>query len=155
MKAKRLLREHRGIKQRLEILKEEIIRFELVAEGTTANLDGQPHGSGVSDKMAAFSVRAADARGELDETIADLNRKRWEIIRLTMNLTDGKQIAIIRGLYLDEQEKGWLTLADNLGLSVRQVQRIHGEALEELERIMEEDDGSQNQSQRNGKVQTV
>lgn len=138
MKAKRLLREYRGIKQRLEILEEEIIRFELVAEGTTANLDGQPHGSGVSDKMAAFSVRAADARVELDETISELNRRRWEIIRLTTRLTDSKQIEVVRGLYIDEQEKGWITLADNLGLSVRQVQRIHGEALEELERIMEE-----------------
>lgn len=139
MKAKRLLREYRGIKQRLEILEEEIIRFELVAEGTTANLDGQPHGSGVSDKMAAFSVRAADARVELDEAISELNRRRWEIIRLTTRLTDSKQIEVVRGLYIDEQEKGWITLADSLGLSVRQVQRIHGEALEELERIMEDE----------------
>lgn len=140
MKVKRLLREYRGIKQRLEILEEEIIRFELVAEGTTAKLDGQPHGSGVSDKMAAFSVRAADARVELDEAISELNRRRWEIIRLTTRLTDSKQIEVVRGLYIDEQEKGWITLADSLGLSVRQVQRIHGEALEELSKIISEED---------------
>ena len=141
MEVKKMLKEYRGIEARLRILEEEVLRYESIAEGTTAKLDGQPHGSGVSDKMAAFSVRAADAEAEVQRMISQLNRRRWEIILLASQLTDGKQIAIIHGRYIAEREETWGELAESLNLtSIRQVQRIHGEALEELEKITREEE---------------
>ncbi len=134
MEVKKMLREYRGIKARIRILEEEVLRYETVAEGTTAKMDGQPHGSRVSDKVASFAVRAADARAEAQNMISELNRRRWEIIRLASQLTDGKQIAIIHGRYIADREETWSELAASLNLtSNRQVQRIHGEALEELQ----------------------
>lgn len=141
MEVKRMLREYRGIKARLEILEEEILRFESIAEGTSLNMDGQPKGSGVKDKMAAFSVKAADAKSELENMIAELNRRRWNIIRLATRLTDGKQITVIHGRYIADYEQTWAELAKTLELtSTRQAQRIHGEALEELQRLTEQED---------------
>lgn len=136
MEAKRLLREYRGIKEKLRLLEEERLRFESVAEGTSVTIDGQPHGSGVSDKMATFSTKAADVGREMQTLEQELNRQKWTILQYVIRLKDNKQIKVIEGLYLADQERGWLNLADDLGVSVRQVQRIHGEALEELERII-------------------
>lgn len=141
MEVKRLLKEYRGIKKKLRILEEEVMNFETIAEGTTAKLDGQPHGSDVSDKMASFSVKAADARTELKDMISELNRRRWYIIRLATRLTDPKQITIVHGRYIADEEETWTELADSLGLtSTRQAQRIHGEALEELQDAMEREE---------------
>lgn len=143
MEVKRMLREYRGIKARLEILEEEILRFESIAEGTSLNMDGQPKGSGVSDKMAAFSIKAADSKSELERMVERLNRKRWKIIRMATKLTDSKQIAVIHGRYIADYEQTWAELAKTLGLtSVRQVQRIHGDALEELQKVMEQEDNA-------------
>lgn len=139
MEVKKMLKEYRGIKARIRILEEEVLRYETIAEGTTAKMDGQPHGSGVSDKVASFAARAADARTEAQDMIAELNRRRWEIIHLASQLTDGKQIAIIHGRYIADREESWGELAESLGLtSIRQVQRIHGEALEVLQKVREE-----------------
>lgn len=138
MEAKKLLKEYRGIKIKLWILEQEILKFETAAEGMTIQMDGQPKGGGPSDKMAVFSIKAADAERERAELLSELNRRRWEIIFLVSHMEDAKQIKVLHGRYIDDHQATWEQLADDLGLSsVRQVQRIHGEALEELQDVIE------------------
>ena len=140
MEVKRLLKEYRGIKAKLKILEEEILRLGAAAEGTTITINGQPKTTEISDKVAKNVVKVADAKKEKASLIGELNSQKWYILRIVSKLNSEKQIRVINARYIEDEEKRWEEVAYSLGTSVRQAQRIHGEALKELQDVVEREE---------------
>ena len=53
-------------------------------------------------------------------------------------LADTRHRKLIEMYYLSEKKTTWEKVADDMGYSIREVYNIHGNALTELEKIMEE-----------------
>ena len=80
------------------------------------------------DRLAEFS-------GEIDELTERLVKVKTEITAVINQLPDRRQRMVLMSYYIDG--KTWEQTAVDLHYSWRQVMRIHGHALYEIERLIE------------------
>lgn len=96
------------------------------------SLTGMPHATGTQDKEAERIARYIDATEvyarKVDEVTAELC---W--IEDCINSLPSIERSIIRYKYILLMQ--WEKIAQRLGYSVRQAQRIHGNALERLKKL--------------------
>lgn len=138
MTAKELLKEYRLIRSKIELYVSEIEKIEAQAAGGTRDLDGQPRGTAKSDKVANAAVRTADLTARLRALQEEQEIRRAEIIDILGQVTSLDNFTVLRMRYIDPKPLDeWYKIADNMDKSVRQVQRIHGEALLEVQRIID------------------
>ena len=156
MKAKDYLMQCRIIDREIRELDAMIsgIREELVGFGfsvvKSAWPDGQPHGTGTTDPTAVNAAKAADMlteerRQELRKELMDLETKalrrrsdlwskRAELIDVIGEVQNPIQAEILYLRYL--HGKSWEQIAVEIGYSWRHTVRIHGDALQAVEKIM-------------------
>ena len=138
MTAKELLKEYRLIRSKIELYVSEIEKIEAQAAGGASDLDGQPRGTAKSDKVANAAVRTADLTARLRTLQEEQEVRRAEIIDILGQVTSLDNFTVLRMRYIDPKPLDeWYKIADNMDKSVRQVQRIHGEALLEVQRIID------------------
>lgn len=144
MNAKDFLLRYRVADEKIKMLNAEIERIELSAQGGSANGDGQPHGSGKSDKVGRVASKAADMQLSLEAWKIEQERIKMEIIGVLGGVTRRELFEVLQMRYIAPRPADeWFNIAHVLKRSVRQAQRLHGEALLEVQRILNErrDDG--------------
>lgn len=137
-KAKEFLERYRTADRKIQMLADEIDKIESLAGGRAVSIDGQPHGNGTTDKVAIAATAAADLQEKLSAWLFEQEKTKREIINVLAELKDSNQFQVLRLRYLsDEMEETWFSIACVMNLSERQVQRIHGRALQEVEKIID------------------
>lgn len=137
-KAKEFLERYRTADRKIRMLNDEIAKVEALANGSGIAIDGQPHGTATSDKVATAATAAADLKEKLSAWLFEQEKIKREIIDVLAEIKDGNQLLVLRLRYLsDDIAETWYNIAYCMQKSERQVQRIHGRALQEVEKIIE------------------
>lgn len=137
MTAKEFLQEYRLIRSKIELYTAEIEKIEAQATGSQT-IDGQPHGTSKSDKVAIAAVRSAELTEKLRVLQYEQDKRRGVIIDILGKITNYDNFTVLKKRYIDPRpECDWWKIADTMDRSTRQVQRIHGEALKEVQRIID------------------
>ena len=112
-KAKEFLERYRTADRKIQMLADEIDKIESLAGGRAVSIDGQPHGNGTTDKVAIAATAAADLQEKLSAWLFEQEKTKREM------------------------SETWFSIACVMNLSERQVQRIHGRALQEVQKIID------------------
>lgn len=134
MTAKELLRAARGIDRRIEDAAERVERMRARLEaGRMSAINGMPRG-GAGDWTAT-----ADALIELERELNARVREMCSIKRRALacveSVAEARRREVLTLYYIDGMM--WETVAEHIGVGIRQVQRLHAEALAEA-RVEEE-----------------
>ena len=141
MNAKDYLNQIRILDTRIRILEAELeaVRNDYTTI-TGIRLDGMPHGTGTSDPTAGKAIELINKLEQYEVKILDLRGKllqrRIETVELIghMEHPDLEQILYLRYVQL----KRWETIAYEMGYTWRHTLRLHGTALQEVNKLLEE-----------------
>lgn len=138
MIAKDFLLRYRVADEKINMLNAEIERIESAALGGSAQGDGQPHGSGTSDKVGKTASKAADMQLALEAWKVEQARIKMEIIEVLGGITRRELFEVLQMRYIAPRPADeWFNIAHVMEKSPRQVQRLHGEALAEVQQIID------------------
>lgn len=119
------------VEQRVNTKWEQIRSLRDLAEGTSQNLSDMPGSPNRNiSKMENYITKMVDLQAELFadiDTLLDIKKKCMELIKKVDNI-DGQLILEKRYLCYEK----WETIAVDLGFTVRQVYRIHDDAINKL-----------------------
>lgn len=116
-----------------------------IATKVTASWSGETvSGSKSQDKLGDVTARIIDLQKEIGIAIDNLVDKRQEINALIDSVSDLQEMRVLRLFYIGlwDKEEGstqyltWSEIAKKMRTSERTVQRIHGSALQTIERIL-------------------
>lgn len=120
------------VEQRVNTKWEQIRSLRDLAEGTSQNLSDMPGSPNRNiSKMENYITKMVDLQAELFadiDTLLDIKKKCMELIKKVDNI-DGQLILEKRYLCYEK----WETIAVDLGFTVRQVYRIHDDAINKLD----------------------
>lgn len=94
--------------------------------------------SGPSDSMAEKFGEIYELEKIIEGRIQELIRKNSMAHRMINELKDPRHRIVLEMYYLDMKRVTWEDIAREMGYSYREIQRFHGNALMELEKIMKE-----------------
>lgn len=134
MKAKEFLRRHAASKYKIRELEEEIERIRESAVQSPAN-DGQPRGSDISDTTGRLAAKCADMSADIEFLWSQQRQIKWQVERVLYSLDNPDQYRVCWLKYIDE--KDWSEIAMEMNRTERTVQRIHGNALQEVQRYID------------------
>ena len=138
MTAKDFLMQYRTADRIIQLLKSDIERVEGRASGVAQQIDGQPRGSGKSDKVAKAATAAADLKVKLEEKLWDQEAIKRRVFYVLGEIKQSDHVDVLRMRYIEEPPADeWISIACALNKSIRQVQRIHGYALQEVQKIID------------------
>lgn len=138
MTAKEFLMRYRTADEKVKMLTDQIERAESYAQGAGQG-DGQPHGTGTSDKVGKAAAKAADLRTALEAWLEEQERIKLEIIAVLGAIDKRELFEVLQLRYIaDRPADEWHNIACVLDRSIRQVQRLHGEALMIVEGLINE-----------------
>lgn len=108
-----------------------------IALGITANMEGERvQSSGAQSKMADAVVKCVDMEAEIDSLVDKLIDLKKEVIQTIEQLHSPTQYNVLHMKYI--QYKEFWEIADKYGKDYSWVTTLHGRALENVQRIMEE-----------------
>ena len=136
MTAKEYLKEIRTQEFRLRSLEEAIVVLEAKAQKVTQSWSDMPMQQGASDGIAGIIVKMVDTKrqyiADWDKLIDD-RRAAEEILKLMENTTH----AGLLWLYYIRC-KDWTVVAEEMGFAERHIYRMHGNALQEFQTLMDD-----------------
>ena len=135
MTAKEYLLQIKKIRRRVNLLQAEVDRLRTDAESVSINLDGMPRGSGKSS-WENLAVQLAECESILQEQLSALWSKQMEAILLLGKLKPKHQ-QILTEYYI--ADKTWERIAYEQDITWRHCYRLHGSALAELEKVMQDE----------------
>lgn len=86
------------------------------------------------DKIAEAVAKLVDLESEINAAVDSYIDKRNEIASTIAKITVPKQVAVLHKLYLEE--KTWPKIAEEMHMSERNAQYIHGRALQSVRRVL-------------------
>lgn len=86
-----------------------------------------PKGSGKQSDLSDYIVKLEGLIERIEETKDEKHQLRIAIEEIIVDMEDGVECDILRKKYIEV--KSWATIAEEIGYSVKQAQRIHGKAL--------------------------
>ena len=104
-----------------------------MATKITPNMDGMPHGSGVSDKVGNAAAKLADMADEINALVDDLIDYKQQVNTALGKLSASDQLLLHRH-YI--QGMTWTEVADAMNMSGMNVWRLKVKALENLQNVM-------------------
>ena len=108
-----------------------------IALGITANMEGERvQSSGAQSKMADAVAKCVDMEAEIDSLVDKLIDLKKEVIQTIEQLHSPTQYNVLHMKYI--QYKEFWEIADKYGKDYSWVTTLHGRALENVQRIMEE-----------------
>jgi DNA-directed RNA polymerase specialized sigma24 family protein len=134
MKAKEYLRRHAGSQLKIKALEEEINRIRESGLQSPAN-DGQPRGTDISDTTGRIAAKVADLCSDVEFLWEQQNRIKWQVERALYSLENPEQFRVCWLKYIDLKE--WAEIAAEMDRTERTVQRIHGNALQEVQKYID------------------
>ncbi len=135
MTAKEYLKQVRKNELLIESKIEEIMKLETMAAKINAVNDGERvQSSGTSDRMADMVCKIADMKNELQKEIDELLDLKREARNVIEQVSEPDLVAVLYKRYLLYMP--WEKIAAELSVSCRQVLRLHGKALAEIEKIL-------------------
>lgn len=138
-RAKAYLRRIRKIEKDIENI-EDMISDAREEQATIRSAwpDGQPHGTGTTDPTAQavidLEVKTGDYERKLIREKADLWKAKMDILDTISKVRDANLSRLLYLFYIDG--KTWEEVAVELHYSWRHTLRRHGQALQEVERII-------------------
>ena len=90
--------------------------------------------SGKQDKLGDAIAKIVDLEVELNEAIDAYIDKRREVVRLIEKLNEPDQVAVLHKRYCGY--KSWTDIAKEMHMSERNVQYIHGRALQSVRLLL-------------------
>lgn len=135
VKAKDFLRQHELSRAKIETLEQEIAN--LYESTISAPIgDGQPRGTDITDKTGQLASKIADMRNETEYLWEQQQRIRRRVESVLLRLEDTNDFRVCWKRYIDL--KTWDEIAADMNVTTaRTVQRIHGRALLEVQKILE------------------
>ncbi len=116
-------------------LLEDVQRLKELTRQITATLkpDVVSH-SGNQDKMGNMVAKIVDLENEINAAVDEYIDKRREIIATIDKINVPNQVSVLHKLYLEE--KTWPEIAEEMHMTERNAQYIHGRALQSVRRIL-------------------
>lgn len=148
MTAKEYLNQAYYLDRRAEMLIAKADKLRTSLYGRGVSYDGSRVKGGVSGDLSAVIDKVIEYERQADEVIETLVKKRLEIERVIAAVTDDVQREVLERRYLLYQP--WETFFDKrtgekiigidetMNYSVRQIYRIHGEALQVVSQYVSE-----------------
>ena len=90
-----------------------------------------PSGTPNPHRLEETIARMMDMEHEVDEAIDGLIELKADIMQAISRVPDARERVVLELRYL--AFKDWASIADALGLHIRQVYRLHDEALKHIE----------------------
>ena len=121
----RIMIEYRSIgslERRIEALRDTL-------ERTTLQLDGMPHGSDGTDKMATLTATIVDLEKKLDKRRVDCEKEMQRAETVIDTLPDQQRL-VMRLRYIEGLS--WKQVAEKSNYAKRHCIRIHKKALERM-----------------------
>lgn len=126
-----LLRYEKMINNKLS----ELYQLKAMASSISVAIDSERVQTSVrNDKIPNSIVRIEQKQAEINSIVADYVNAKDNIIRDIEKLTDSTQYDVLFKRYVEH--KTFEVIATDLNYSWRQIIRIHGEALREFEKII-------------------
>lgn len=91
-----------------------------------------------NDKLGDNRAEAIDLEKMIEEKMHRLVERHMQAEVYINKLKDSRQRLVLELYYLSIDRKTWMDVAKKMGYSVSVIYDIHGDALVELDRIMEE-----------------
>ena len=135
VKAKDFLRQHELSRAKIETLEQEIAN--LYESTISAPIgDGQPRGTDISDSTGKLASKIADMKSETEYLWEQQQRIRRRVESVLLRLEDTNDFRVCWKRYIDL--KTWDEIAEEMDFTTaRTVQRIHGRALLEVQKILD------------------
>lgn len=127
---KQYLSQYRYIRDEIADLLQDIEEWRTIAEKTTASYNASPSGVGSADKLTNVVAKIIEIKDKCAEHLERMEQIRQNIEKAIAAVDDVKLKRILRRRYI----RGWSfpRIAHDIGYSERQVLRLHGAALREV-----------------------
>ena len=139
-KKRYLMRYQDSVKQ-LEFCSHELARVATLETQITPSMTGMPQGQPDGSKTEIAVERADAAAQKYKVAIAEHQRILDEITATLKGQLTGKALLVMQWRYI--AGAGWETVAERVGISLRWVWALHGQALETLVLPQQWDEGGQ------------
>lgn len=126
--AKAYLKQIQGLDKAIQRKVEEIERLKQCAVSTSVSLNAdRVQTSGCGDKFETCILMAADLEKEVDQDIDRFYDLKMQCVRMITDIDDECEERVLFERYVNY--KNMSEISDLIGKSLRQTQRIHGNAL--------------------------
>ena len=133
MTAKEYLMQIRSITIRVKRIQNDLEQLRADAASVGVNLDGMPRATGNTDRLAILAIKMAEYNTELQEELNKLLDERVKAIKMIKTLQPKQQSVLIE-YYI--HVKKWEQIAEEMDISVRHCHRIHGNALYNMDKLL-------------------
>jgi DNA-directed RNA polymerase specialized sigma subunit len=114
---------------------EELVRLKELTRQITSTLKQDVVAtSGRQDKLGEAIAKIIDLETEINDAVDAYIDKRREVISVIEKISDPDQVAVLYKRYCGY--KGWTDIAKELHMSERNVQYIHGRALQSVRLLL-------------------
>ena len=134
MTAREYLQTIRDGRERIKVLLEEIEQLRTDAESVSINLDGMPRNNGQSS-FEKLAIQLAEAETQLTDEMSGLWSETMKAHRLIGQVSSSQRQQILTKRYLKNQR--WEEIAYEMHFSWQHCFRVHGLALAELDKILQ------------------
>lgn len=137
MNAKQYLRRIRFLDKTISAKLEQITAHRSLAAKVTSVLQESPqfHSGYYEDRLANIVAKIVDLEEQLQKDLEEyINLKRKVIMQIN-SMEDGRLKLVLYHRYLNQ--KTWEDIACDLNCSTQWVHTLHGQALQEFEKILE------------------
>ena len=132
MEAKAYLEQARNINIQIDSKLEQVSALRQLAIKASSTLSPvPPSGTPNPHRLEETIARMMDMEHEVDEAIDGLVELKADIMKAISRVPDARERVVLELRYL--AFKDWASIADALGLHIRQVYRLHDEALKHIE----------------------
>lgn len=136
MTAKDYMRKIRGMEFKLRGLEEAIIVLDSKRKKITSSWSDIPTASGVSDRAADLTVKLIETQHKYIREWDELIDARNEAEKILARMDDDTHANVLWSYYI--RCKTWEQVAVEMGFSESYTYTMHGLALNEFERLMQE-----------------
>jgi DNA-directed RNA polymerase specialized sigma subunit len=110
----------------------------MVTNITPTLKDDVVSGSGSKDKLGDAVAKIVDLQDEINRAIDEFVEKKNEVCAIIDSLQNPDYVALLHKRYVEYLT--WEQIACDMHVSYRHVTRMHGRALQAIERVMKEKD---------------
>lgn len=135
MEAKQFLKQYQVTRTRISNMESTVQELEDLLEKITAGTEGERvQTSGPKDKVGDLVARIVDYRNEIMDEWARALDQLAEIEAVIQRVDDSRMQRILHMRYVEGIF--WADIASELGIDCRWTLRLHGKALEKVEKII-------------------
>lgn len=135
MQAKEYLNQIRKYDILIENKTQMILRLRMQGESVTAAMGGERvQSSGPHDKLGDIVAEIVDLRAAIRENVEQMTRIKADVINTIDKVGDADLINVLYKRYV--LFKSWTEISTEMAFTERNVQRLHGKALLEVQKIL-------------------